>query len=127
MDKPLQFYITNNMFDETQLYIAAPGGHRAKRRKTIAHGCQITYKQPGDEEVTDMDIIRPPALVMSCNASTLAGVVGNPTDPLRDCTRRVLTLSTLLRLRHCHGLREQQHEAVEVACGPGERPEQVCL
>ena len=79
MDNPMQFYITN-MSDATQLYIAAPGGHRTKRHRTIAHGCHITYKQPGDNEVVDMDVSRPPGLMMSCNAATLAGVVGEPTD-----------------------------------------------
>ena len=36
LEEPLSFYCTNNMFDETKLFVAAPGGHRAKRRKTIA-------------------------------------------------------------------------------------------
>ena len=38
LDKPLDYYMTNNMFDETKLYVAAPGGHRAKRRRTLAQG-----------------------------------------------------------------------------------------
>ena len=36
LDEPLEYYMTNNMFDETKLYVAAPGGHRAKRRRTLA-------------------------------------------------------------------------------------------
>ena len=77
---PLDFYITNNMFDETKLYVAAPGGHRAKKRRTLAQGCQITFKKPG-AEVEDVDIIRPPALVRRCTAAACAGVMAQPTDP----------------------------------------------
>ena len=79
LDQPLNFYITNNMFDETRLYVAAPGGHRAKRRRTIAHGCQITYKERACD-VQDVDVVRAPALVLRCTAATTAGVVGKPTD-----------------------------------------------
>jgi len=79
LDQPLNFYITNNMFDETKLYVAAPGGHRAKRRRTIAHGCQITYKEHACD-VQDVDVVRAPALVLRCTAATTAGVVGKPTD-----------------------------------------------
>ena len=69
------------MFDETKLYVAAPGGRRAKRRRTIAHGCQITYAKQPHGIAQDMDIIRPPALVKSCTAAACAGVVGQPKDP----------------------------------------------
>ena len=31
--EPLESYLTNNMFDETKLFVPAPGGRRAKRRK----------------------------------------------------------------------------------------------
>ena len=68
------------MFDETKLYVAAPGGHRAKKRRTLAQACQITYKKPF-RQVQDMDIVRPPALVQRCTAAACAGVVGKPDDP----------------------------------------------
>ena len=86
LKRPLRFYITNNMFDETKLYVAAPGNQRgqcAKRRRTIAHLCQITYKESscGPQCGTvDKDIVRPPGLVLSCTAATTAAVVGKPTD-----------------------------------------------
>ena len=78
--EPLEYYITNNMFDETKLFVAAQGGHRAKRRRTLAQGCQITYKMPSARAV-DIDIIRAPALVLRCTAAACAGVVGQPKDP----------------------------------------------
>ena len=68
------------MFDETQLYIAAPGGRRAKRRRTIAHNSQITYQEEG-AEVTDVGVLRAPAVVLRCTAASTAAVVGKPTDP----------------------------------------------
>ena len=71
--EPLDMYITNNMFDETKLHVAAPGGRRAKRRSTIAHLCQVT--------AVDKHIIRPPALVKSYTAASNAAVVALPTDP----------------------------------------------
>ena len=40
------YYITNSMFNETKLNVAAPVDHRAKKRRTIAPGCGITYKKP---------------------------------------------------------------------------------
>ena len=64
----------------TQLYVAAPGGHRAKRRRTIAHNCQITYQEQG-EAVTDVDAVGAPSLVLQCTAATTAAVVGKPADP----------------------------------------------
>ena len=78
---------TNNMFDESQLYVAAPGGHRAKRRRTVAHQCQISYQE--DEEgsaVVDVDIVRPPQLVLRYNTESTAKVVGSQTDPCGICT-----------------------------------------
>ena len=80
LETPLRHYLTNSMFDETKLYVAAPGGRRAKRRRTIAHGCQITYQEHG-ATVTDVDVVRPPALVLRCTAASTAAVVGKPTDP----------------------------------------------
>ena len=68
------------MFDETKLHVAAPGGQRAKKRRTLAHACEITYKKAWCP-VQDMDIIRPPALMQRCTAETCAGVVGKPDDP----------------------------------------------
>ena len=44
-EEELEDYLTNNMFDETKLYVAAPGGQRAKKRRTLAHTCDITYKK----------------------------------------------------------------------------------
>ena len=82
MDAPFDFYITNNMFDETKLFVAAPGGHGAKRRRTVAHATEITWAtHAGGKNVEDTPIIRPPALVKSCTAAASAAVVGQPTDP----------------------------------------------
>ena len=84
LEEPLKFYITNNMFDETKLYIARDGG-RAKKRRTVAQACQIAYQKPhrlgGRLPIHDKDIVRPPALVQRCTAAACAGVVGNPKDP----------------------------------------------
>ena len=82
LKRPFRHYMTNNMFDETQLYVAAPGGHRAKRRRTMAHQCQITYQE--DEEasaVVDVNIVRAPQLVLHYSAETTSRVLGSPTDP----------------------------------------------
>ena len=69
------------MFDETELWIAAPGGHRAKRRKCVALGCQLTYKAANSASVKDFNIVRSPALVKRCTAEECANVVGKATDP----------------------------------------------
>ena len=72
LEEPLKFYITNNMFDETKLYIARDGG-RAKKRRTVAQACQIAYQKParlgGLLPIHDKDIVRPPALVQQCTAA----------------------------------------------------------
>ena len=47
-DNTCEFYITNNMFDETKLKVAAPGGHTAKHRCTLAQACQITFKRTSE-------------------------------------------------------------------------------
>ena len=79
---PLDYYLTNNMYDETKLFVAAPGGRRAKRRRTLAQACEITYKKGKlSSEAEDMGIIRPPALVLNCTEATCAAVVGQPDDP----------------------------------------------
>ena len=31
LDEPLDYYMTNNMFDETKLYVAAKGGRRRRQ------------------------------------------------------------------------------------------------
>ena len=81
LDNPLEFYITNNMFDETKLFVADPGGRRAKKRRCVALGCQITYKEEHSRGITDLDIVRPPALVKHCTAEACASVMGKATDP----------------------------------------------
>ena len=81
LDNPLEFYITNNMFDETKLFVADPGGRRAKKRRCVALGCQITYKEEHSRGIKDLDIVRPPALVKNCTAEACANVVGKATDP----------------------------------------------
>ena len=81
LERPFKYYMTNNMFDETKLFIAKDG-RRAKRRRTLAQACEITYAKPGLGAVQDIDIIRPPALVERCTAASCAGVVGQPKDPV---------------------------------------------
>ena len=102
LEEPLSFYCTNNMFDETKLYVAAPGGHRAKRRRTIAQGCEVTHKKPKGR-VEDTHIVRPPALVVSCNAAACAAVVGNPKNPFGIAPdAETLPKAAFLRLSHIH-------------------------
>ena len=82
LKRPYRLYMSSNMLDETQLYVATPGGHRAKRRRTMAHQCQITYQE--DEEgsaAIDVNIVKPPQLVLQYTAETTFQVVGSPTDP----------------------------------------------
>ena len=62
------------------LYVSV-GGRKGKRRRTIAHASQITYTRADADIPVDVDIVRPPALVMSCTSAACAGVVGQPTDP----------------------------------------------
>ena len=72
LERPFKYYMTNNMFDETKLYVARGGG-RAKKRRTVAQACQIAYQKParpgGPLPIHDKDIVRPPALVQHCTAA----------------------------------------------------------
>ena len=87
------------MFDETKLWVAAPGGHRAKMRKCLTLGCQVTYKAANSARVEDLNIVRPPAPVKMCTAEECANIVGKATDPFgvarteNYCLRRLFTPS----------------------------------
>ena len=98
----------------TQLYVAAPGGHRAKRRRTIAHNCQITYQEQG-EAVTDVDVVGAQSLVLQCTAATTAAVVGKPADPC-GIQPDVMPSAPYYGLRHPDGYRFplRQQTGVEV-------------
>ena len=92
LDTPLNFYITNNMFDETQLYVAAPRGGTAQKRRTVAQACQIAYQKParpgGPLPIHDKDIVRTPALLQTCTAAACAARLARVVDGGEHCRRR---------------------------------------
>ena len=73
-------FIPNNMIDETRLWVAGGEGDGSKRRKTVAHLTQITYKKGPATPVVDEDIIRRPHLVKHCTAEACAAVTADPAD-----------------------------------------------
>ena len=73
------FYITNNMFDETQLRVAG-FGKGTKRRRVLAASGQVTWKAP-QSRVQDQRVIREPTVMKRYTAATCAAVVGRPDDP----------------------------------------------
>ena len=62
----LNFWITNNMADETKLWYIVRGlGYR--RFSTLAHHSQVTWKKQNG--VHDEDIIRPPSVMRRYSAA----------------------------------------------------------
>ena len=55
----LPFFITNNMFDETQLEVLCPS---LLERSVFARHSQITWQSPGGA-IQDMDIVQPPRVL----------------------------------------------------------------
>ena len=55
----LPFFITNNMFDETQLEVLCPS---ILERSVFARHSQITWQSPGGV-IQDMDIVQPPRVL----------------------------------------------------------------
>ena len=120
-----EMYITNNMFDETKLYVAAPGGYRAKRRCTLAQRCQSTFQRTPAAEPEDNDIIRPPALMGRCTAKNCAGVVGDPKDPFGILPESHSAEGRLLRHCHRHRFALSEQIGVQVRRGRGGQEEHI--
>ena len=80
---PLDFYITNNMFDETKLRLEGYG--RSQRSKTwkrvrvLASHAQVTWQAAGSD-VTDIDVIRPPKVLRRYTAACQLNVVAGEGD-----------------------------------------------
>ena len=74
------FHINTNMFDETQLWLKAPGrSTRKKRRRVLASATQVTRRARGGT-TTDADVLRAPATMKRYTAATCAGILGKPED-----------------------------------------------
>ena len=77
--EPFDFYITNNMFDETRLYIGG-FGRATKRQRVLAASGQVTWKA-ADGVVQDADVFRSPTVLRNYTAAHCATVVSDPLDP----------------------------------------------
>ena len=73
--EPFDFYITNNMFDETRLYVGG-FGRGTKRQRVLAASGQVTWKAKGSDSVQDQRIVRPPEVLSRYTAAACANVVG---------------------------------------------------
>ena len=76
----LDFFITNNMFDETKLFVGGFGRGR-KRQCVLAASGQITWKTNDSHVIHDQDVIRAPAVLKQYTAATCRRVVAAPDDP----------------------------------------------
>ena len=77
--EPVDFYITNNMHDETRLYLSG-FGRATKRQRVLAASGQVTWK-PAGGLVQDADVFRSPAVLRNYTAAHCATVVADPLDP----------------------------------------------
>ena len=77
--EPFDFYITNNMHDETRLYLSGFGS-AAKRQRVLAASGQVTWK-PAGGLVQDADVFRSPVVLRNYTAAHCATVVADPLDP----------------------------------------------
>ena len=77
--EPFDFYITNNMFDETRLYLSG-FGRSTKRQRVLAASGQVTWK-PANGFVQDADVFRSPTVLRNYTAAHCATVVSDPLDP----------------------------------------------
>ena len=77
--EPFDFYITNNMHDETRLYLSG-FGRATKRQRVLAASGQVTWK-PAGGLVQDADVFRSPAVLRNYTAAHCATVVADPLDP----------------------------------------------
>ena len=76
---PYDFYITNNMFDETRLFVAG-FGKGTKRQRVLAASGQVTWKAHG-EHIRDQRVFKAPTVMRRYTAATCAAALGMPTDP----------------------------------------------
>ena len=76
--QPITFLITNNMHDETKLFVRGFGKGR-KRQRVLASFGQVTWKGH-DGEVRDLDVFRTPAVLSSYTAATCATELASPDD-----------------------------------------------
>ena len=74
---PFDYYITNNMHDETRLYVA---GFGTKRQRVLAASGQVTWK-PADGVVQDADVFRSPTVLRNYTAANCDAAVSDPLDP----------------------------------------------
>ena len=84
-NRELDFYITNNMSDETRLPLGFP---RTRKSSCLAWHSQVTYKEGGaGNAIHDHDIIRPPRHLKSYKAATLWKIMALEDDSagLRPC------------------------------------------
>ena len=76
----LDFYITNNMFDETKLFVG--GFDRGRKRQCVlAASGQVTWKSSDSHVIHDQDVIRAPAVLKRYTAATCRQAVAAPDDP----------------------------------------------
>ena len=80
VEEPFDFYITNNMFDETRLYVGG-FGRGIKRQRVLAASGQVTWKAKGSDSVQDQRVVRPPEVLSCYTAAVCANVVGKEGDP----------------------------------------------
>ena len=74
------FYITNNMFDETKLLVGGFDRGR-KRQAVLAASGQVTWKPSDVDVIHDQDVIRPPTVLKQYTAATCRNVVAASDDP----------------------------------------------
>jgi len=77
--EPFDFYITNNMYDETRLNLSG-FGRATKRQRVLAAFGQVTWKSAGGL-VQDADVFRSPTVLRNYTAAHCATVVSDPLDP----------------------------------------------
>ena len=74
------FYITNNRFDETKLFLGGFGRGR-KRQAVLAASGQVTWKSSDSDVIHGEDVIRPPAVLKRYTAAVCSRIVAAPDDP----------------------------------------------
>ena len=80
VEERFDFYITNNMFDETRLFVGG-FGRGVKRQRVLAASGQVTWKSRNSDCVQDQRVVRPPEVLSRYTAVVCANVVGKEDDP----------------------------------------------
>ena len=81
----LDFYITNNMFDETKLPFGKPV---SKKRPCLAWHSQVTWAaDAASGHVEDLDVSRPPQILGSYTAAKLSQLLGCGSDTAGVCPK----------------------------------------